>query len=476
MKVIKFVLFLCAAALSAMAVSCTKEDAPVDTIIGNSIFVPNVKGESVTVAMNFDSDWEINNESSWFTVSPIKGSAGTVNLTVTVLTENTEIKERETPFTAVYGRYNMEYYVIQDGVKGLYLPVENVGVGVEAQNFTFTVEGNVKYSAVPEADWVTVTGITYDSTFLADGYTYSKYMTSTVRMTVDENGGDLRECRVKLVAEEDESITAEFSVRQMGNLSADFSKDFKRKSIVLRFTGTWCGWCPYMDAALEQAMNGYPDRILPVAVHQNSDGALSYSKVSELMSHYSVGALPQARINDYAALEAFSNLAAQQKQFGDVAVEATEKVKSKTALGGYAKLSDNSTIELDLYIAAKEAGNYKAVVYLLEDGNIQKQTYQDSDQGAGYVHDNVLRSHISEDLFGDPVVFEGSDIKHLQFSAPIPTDVVRDVNNLHVVAYITYEGTFTGEVQDVDYVDYGTVIDNATDIRINNITTFEYEE
>ena len=445
--------------------SCDKQgpdDPDFTEIIGNSIFVPNSAGETVTVQMEFDEDWYIENDSPWYTVRPMRGSAGTAQITVSVLTENNDLKERLLGFHIITGDIDNVYYVIQDGVPGFNITESDVECVREGGNLVVTVEGNVKYDVSCEEDWLTVNSVQYDSTLLADGYSYSKYMVSKINLSVEED-----------------STTAVVTVEQMGDLVADYDRQFIRRSIVMRMTATWCGFCPFMNYGLESASEQYPDHIIPINIHEStSEGGLAFPGYYDFSSFFGVASLPEGYTNYYAYLPNISSTALAAEYFENLAREATGNLPSNTVIGGYAVLEDDA-ISADIYVASKEAGEYALCVYLLEDGIIHDQAYQSgSDEGKDYVHDNVLRASITDNLLhGEAFSAQANGTQKFHFDFSVPYNV-ENQDNLHIVAFTLREGTYSGSVGAgfVEYKDYGYIVDNAVNLHLGQIENYAYEE
>ena len=462
--------------------SCDKQgpdDPDFTEIVGNSIFVPNSAGETVTVQMEFDEDWYIENDSPWYTVRPMRGSAGTAQITVSVLTDNNDLKERVLGFHIITGDIDNVYYVIQDGVPGFNITESDAGCVREGGNLVVTVEGNVKYDVSCEEDWLTVNSVQYDSTLLADGYSYSKYMVSKINVSVEANDSDFRKADLMLTSNSEDSTTAVVTVEQMGDLVADYDRQFIRRSIVMRMTATWCGFCPFMNYGLESASEQYPDHIIPINVHDiTSEGGLAFPNANDFYTFFDVVSLPEGYVNYYAFLPNISSTARVTEFFEGLAREATSSLPSNTVVGGYASLEDG-TISADIYVASKEAGEYALCVYLLEDGIIHDQAYQNgSDEGKDYVHDNVLRASITDNLLhGEafPAQANGTQEFHFDFSVPYN---VENQDNLHIVAFTLREGTYSGSVGagNVEYKDYGYIVDNAVNLHLGQIENYAYEE
>ena len=218
----------------------------------------------------------------------MRGSAGTANLTISILETNSGLKERAGNFAVTVNGTETLYYVFQDGTPGFSITTDSYTVTSEEQTFSFSVEGNVKYEAVPDVDWMTVNSVQYDSTLLEDNHTYSKYMTSVVNLSIQGNDGEIREGHITLTGE-DGVTTATITVEQIGSLVADYSRTFLRRSLVLRFTGTWCVNCPYMNQALEDAERNDPDHIVAMSMHNlTSNSHLAFANCNAFIALFPI--------------------------------------------------------------------------------------------------------------------------------------------------------------------------------------------
>ena len=143
--------------------------------------------------------------------------------------------------------------------------------------------------------------------------------------------------------------------------------------------------------------------------------------------------------------------------FNGLAEEAVSDLPSNTVIGGVTRL-EKDTVYADISIASKEAGLYALNAFLLEDGLVYPQTGGADD----YVHNNVIR-------------MEANGTYVTQLKVPVPSSV-ENTDNLHVVVYTTYRGTFTGSVSNVLYGNFGTVVDNVVNIPINTLVNYAYED
>lgn len=456
----------------AFILSCKPgEDGP-EAIIGNSISVPN-EVTTVQTSLDFDSDWTLENRAPWFVVTPMSGTAGTANLTISILDTNSALKERAGNFAVTVNGTETLYYVFQDGTPGFSITTDSYTVPSTGQTLAFPVEGNVKYEAVPDVDWMTVNSVQYDSTLLEDNHTYSKYMTSVVSLSIQANDGELREGHITLTGE-DGVTTATITVEQIGSLVADYSRTFVRRSLAIRFTSTGCDNCPSMNYALEVAGENVPDHIVPMNMHTfalNGNTALAYYNCNAFIALFGVGSYPRGFVNYYGEVEnSRGNPSIMIDAFGGLAEEAVRELPSNTVIGGVTRL-ENDTVYADISIASKEAGLYALHAFLLEDGLVYYQLGGSED----YVHDNVIRIEMTDNLMGDNVSLEANGTYVTQLKVRVPSSV-ENTDNLHVVVYTTYNGTYTGSVTDVLYGNFGAVVDNAVNIPINTLVKYAYED
>ena len=127
-------------------------------------------------------------------------------------------------------------------------------------------------------------------------------MTSRIHMTVASNEGNVREGSISLNGV-DGVTNAVVNVTQMGRLEADYGSEFLRRSVMMRFTATWCGNCPRMNVGLMDAIENDPRHILPLSVHVwQSEGGLNYDAGEDYADYFSIDGLPAGFMNNYAEI------------------------------------------------------------------------------------------------------------------------------------------------------------------------------
>ena len=470
-------MILCGAAVVGTAVfftSCSdNKDSGRPAIIGQSIFVPNEMNAAVTVELEFDGEGTVFNTNEWFSVEPFDVVPGTNSLTVKVLELNTELTERVAGFMVNDGT-NTQFYVIQDPVPGWDISKKTASVSGEEQSYTFSIKGNTDFDAVVEgADWLSIESITKtDSTLLPDNNTYSRYLTYNINLAIS-SAEENRSARI-FINGADGVTNDTLEVIQYSELVPDFSQEFTRRSLAIRFTGNWCGYCPTMNIALHEAEDQYPGHIVAMNLYSGS-GALTYSNITEWERYFNIGGYPTAYVNYYAEVVNMSDYTVTRDIFVNLAKEAADAslLVSNTILGGVASVEGDSVF-VDVNIGSKAAGAYHVTAFLLEDGIIGQQAdyvgvVEDPNH---YEHSNVVRAPFTAD-FGDSYVFEQEGNMKLEFSMPIPASV-QEPSNLHVVVYTTKVGTYSGIVNYASYGNYGYVVDNVVDIPVGEFVVFEY--
>lgn len=467
-------MILCGAAAVGTAVfftSCSdNKDSGRPAIIGQSIFVPNEMNAAVTVELEFDGEGTVFNTNEWFSVEPFVVVPGTNSLTVKVLELNTELTERVAGFMVNDGS-NTQFYVIQDPVPGWDVSKKTASVSGEEQSYTFSIKGNTDFDAVVAegVDWLTIDSVTEsDSTLLADNATYSAYRTYNINMSVAANDGEVRTAEITLNGV-DGVTTATIEVSQMGELVADFSRDFYRRTLGIRFTATTCGYCPMMSEAMTLAYEETGGRFLPFTIYGIMAGSdwWVYDYWLEWMNAFATRYFPRGIVNGYAVVEN-NNPSTNAAIFTQLTEEARTNIPANTVIGGTVSVS-GSNVDANISVASKEAGVYTIGVFLMESHIVGQQ----SGAGASYEHNFVVKDEFTH-YMGDDLSLSTESVQELTYTMPIPS-TVEDINNCYVCVWIAKDDTFSGQVSGVLYADYNMLIDNVVNIPVNGSALFEYE-
>ena len=164
---------------------------------------------------------------------------------------------------------------------------------------------------------------------------------------------------------------------------ADEGDEYFRRSLVLDFTGTWCVHCPKMQAAIAEAQQQRPGRIVSVGVHCLDNMSLT-PQSSDLVARFGVSAYPSAVVD----LEGTSLFTTSSPE---LLLQHCDRLLEERGEAAGLKISntlDGSALKVEVEATAVRDGNYSLHLLLLEDGIVAAQTGATDD----YVHNDVLRA------------------------------------------------------------------------------------
>lgn len=228
------------------------------------------------------------------------------------------------------------------------------------------------------------------------------------------------------------------------------SKEFWHKSLAMRFTATWCGYCPNLATGFAKAVSQYPNKIEQLNLHPTSSN-LGFSGTSALSNIFNVTGYPTGMIDYRSRIGNYASDYAATLVVG--AVKETEKnYPVKTGISFSSSVS-GSTVNLNVKLYIKEKGDYKVTAVLLEDNIIGYQ----NGGGDSYNHSNIARVAFS-DITGDAVsTSEDNKTVSKSYTATIPSSC--DKNNLRILVYVLRQYGSQSIIRSDDYGDY--YVDNA---------------
>jgi thiol-disulfide isomerase/thioredoxin len=181
----------------------------------------------------------------------------------------------------------------------------------------------------------------------------------------------------------------------------------KRKVVIEDYTGTWCGYCPSVAAAIMET-HDVTDDISVVAIHETANSnpdPFHFPQVQLLQDEFGVDGLPAARLNRTTTWNSpyeTSDVTAIAGQNTDLAISISSNLSGNNLSVDVNVIYENGSITGD-----------RLVVYLLENGLIYEQTnyynddptspfYQQGNPIPDFVHNEVLRLSLT-DIFGDDI-------------------------------------------------------------------------
>ena len=320
------------------------------------------------------------------------------------------------------------------------------------------IGANVAWKASSTADWCQV--------LPASG-------TGDAQVSVQVGYNEQREARTARLtfASEDGKVSKTVSVTQAANSGAggqaDWSQSFYHRSLVMRFTATWCGYCPMMASSVKRAMELAPDKLVPLNLHGNGS-TLVFSGTSSLMNQYAIGGYPTGIVD---GRQEVSNGNTESTAKRIVAIMEETEANYPTASGiSLSSQLEGDQLSVDLYLYLRYADDYRVTVLLMESGIIANQ--EDYNEGAhsNYRHDDVARLSLTN-IHGDTFsAAADQSVKHLEYSVSVPSGYNRD--NLSVLVYVQRAYGSQTVIRSGNYGNY--YVDNAVNVPVGEALQLQY--
>lgn len=325
---------------------------------------------------------------------------------------------------------------------------EAVTLSCESQSFAVTVSTNQSYHAdIPStASWISAGSVSGSQ----DGGFQHLF-------NVSKNDGEERQAVISFCT--DDGVCHPVTITQKKEDSSisefDWNKSFYRRSLFMRFTATWCGYCPNMAKSVKMAQQELPDKIEAVNIHVGGSN-LQFDKYSGLVNQYAITGYPSGILDGRRLVENYNNAYTVSliKQY----MEESGKNYPVSSTIGFDSYFFGNTLSLDLQLYLREAADYKVTVLLLESGIVgyQADNYDGSHQD--YVHNDVARMVINDNVTGDSFsTTAGCAVKQLSYSVSVPSSYVKD--NLRILVYVQRAFGSQSVLSTADYGGY--YVDNC---------------
>ena len=282
--------------------------------------------------------------------------------------------------------------------------------------FGIHVRGTLEYHIDSYTDWIHEVSATGD---LRVDYCHAYY--------ADRNEEGVERTGMLSICYGDNCYPITVTQSPLGDL-----KVYPNHSLGMRFTATWCGYCPIMSESFRLAKENLGDKFEYVCLYA-TDGNYGYADGERLFAMYGLTGYPSAildgrfKLQNYGSTYAAS-LVAQTME------ETEAYYPTVTAVGLESSVSGRKlTVKADVIAQVPET--YKITVILMEDGIVGFQKdYTDGDH-QDFIHNRVARMTLTSSVFGDEFDIDAAgETKSLTYTATIPDEYVLD--NLVVLAYV----------------------------------------
>lgn len=461
MKRIALVLTAILAIFTACTDPAQTEDGPAGQIELASSSKDRIElpSDGGTTNLRFSSslNWTIECSEGWVKITPTEGEAGMAR--VSIGADANETPETRTAVVNICaGVTKFPVTVTQDSfIPTFELLDTEKEVTCLGGEIAVRVRADVNYEFHCEADWIsdasTKAPRTREHKFVVEPNTSAEERTAMITFCADQT------CKAFTVKQ-----------RAAGTEADDWKQDqFVHRSLAMRFTATWCGYCPYMGTAFDSAKSEMAGALELVSLH-GSESNYEFSGTSTLANRFRISGFPSGIVDSRASIPNYSSTSVTASAAVAVAQETQQAYPAKTGIALGSTL-DGSTLAVDLSLYVREADSYKVTVLLLEDGIVG---YQNGGSD-NYKHNDVARLALTS-VSGDSIrISEDNQVWTNTYSAEIKSGWKAE--NLKLLVYVEKpygDQQQVAEVREATYGKYGdTYIDNCRVVKVGTEAALE---
>lgn len=406
-------------------------------------------GSRENVRFSSALDWHVEFSEDWLTVDPMEGEPGNGRIVISAgANETSEARQAivkicsegfELPITV-----NQEPFVATFDLLSTEKTMTAAGGEFEIEVYT-----DVAFEYHCDADWVH-----FPDT--------KAPRTRKVTVEVDPNTSAERSAVITFCS----GMTCKaFSLTQrgVGTENDDWKHDeFVHRSLAMRFTATWCGYCPYMGTAFDSAKSQMSGELELLSLH-GSQSKLHFSPTSTLVNKYKVEGYPTGIVDGRASIPNYNSTITTASTAVDVAKETKETYPVTSGIAISSSL-DGTDLTVDISVYFKEADSYRVVALLLEDGIVGYQ----NGVGSNYTHNDVARL-VFTTITGEAVdVTEDYTVWTKSYSKSIKSGWNTD--NLKVLVYVEKpygDQSRANGVKDAEYINFlDSYVDNCRAVPV----------
>lgn len=250
--------------------------------------------------------------------------------------------------------------------------------------------------------------------------------------SIQENESDESRSGVIVFCNDDMKCVP-YKVTQKQNQGVNWNKAFFHRSLIMRFTATWCPWCPFMAEAVQKAQAQRPGKILPLNLHA-SDSDLAFNQVTPLESQYHLNGYPTGYVDGRKEIPNYQDTGYTASLIVAALEETEDNYPVTSAIGINSSLS-GSTLNIDVDLFLRNQETYKVTVVVTESGIIHTQA--DNHTGTyvnDYRHDDIARIAVTNVKGEDVTSPAALSVIQKKYSTTIPSTYNK--NNLKVLVYV----------------------------------------
>ncbi len=419
-------------------------------------------GGSKIIRFTAPQNWhvELAGESDWLVLSPVEGDAGTGRVKVKA-EANTSGGTRRTEFSVCSGTHSVQFYVIQDHYEMVFeVPETEMQISASGGIIPIPINTNQDFDVTCDQDW------------LVPSPSQGKRPEYVVVVVEPNLSNESRTSEVVISSDMGEATVTVTQDAVGAALARWTEKSFVSRSLAMRFTATWCGYCPMMGKAFDMAKDRMGGSLELVSLH-GSESDYEFSGTGQLGRRFNIKGYPTGVVDARASIPNYESTATT----ASIAVQvAQETGKSYPTVSGIAVDSYLSGTELTVFVPIyfHKSGSYRVSVLLLEDGIVGYQNGGSSN----YTHNDVARYAFTS-MSGESVKIESDNTVWTNvYTARV--DSAWNPDNLKVLVYVERaygDLPLVTEVSGAEYYkDSDTFIDNCRAVKTGVSATLELKE
>jgi thiol-disulfide isomerase/thioredoxin len=281
--------------------------------------------------------------------------------------------------------------------------------------FSLTIRSSVDYHVDVASDWIKEIGVE------GNPLVGAKVSFSAEKNTGEERTGMLVVC--------DDKNCYTVTVTQGDGTGL---KKIVHHSLGMRFTATWCGYCPIMNETFKLIKSNLGDKFEYVCLYA-TDGNYGFADGNTLASQYAIGGYPTGIIDGRFELNNYSS--EYGAQLAANAIAETELYYPATSAIGLESSVSGQTLSVKAEVMGIAPDTYKLTVILMENGIIGYQADYDNGSQQNFRHDRVARKTLTSSISGDSFsIDEAGATKTFNYSVTVPSEY--DMDNLSILAYV----------------------------------------
>ena len=291
-------------------------------------------------------------------------------------------------------------------------------VGADKSTFEITITSSIGYQVKPDVDWIKETSKN------GSNGVYTHTFEVAENTSADARKGVIVVCN-------DEQVCIPVTVEQAGAEPQEdtswVSKEFFHKSLGMRFTADWCGYCPMMATALDDAKAQLSGNLEVLSLH--ASGGLYSAASDALAQQYKVQGFPTGYVDGRVQISNYSQTSVTTSKIVEAVKETEAKFETVTGASWESSVSGNK-INLDLMVYFKKAGYYKVTALLVEDNIVAYQAGASN----SYNHKDVVRGAFANAEGAPMTITQDGSKRKYTYSMDIPSGCKKE--NLRIVVYI----------------------------------------